>query len=82
MHELPKIVLSDVNMSPIDGLELTSLLRNERPNLPVILFSAYANGNLAEAAEKAGAKRFLRKPFGLHQVATMVEEELSRIKAK
>ncbi len=82
MVKSPEIVVSDVKMSPVNGLELATALQAHQPNLPVILFSAYANGNLEVAAEEAGAIRFLRKPFGLLEIADLVKEELEKLPGK
>ena len=75
----PQLVLSDVKMSPINGLELTAALQLEHPNLPIILFSAYSDGGLAQAATEAGARVFINKPFGLTQMAELIEKELGEI---
>ena len=74
----PQLVLSDIKMSPINGLELTAALQMEHPNLPVILFSAYCDAGLAQAATQAGARVFLNKPFALTQMAELIKKELQK----
>lgn len=78
LKKIPELVLSDVKMAPVNGLELSVTLQANHPELPVILFSAFANGGLVEASAQAGARRFLRKPFALAHLATIVKEELEK----
>lgn len=76
--EIPELVLADIKMSPVNGLELASALLANHPNMPVILFSAFANGGLAKASVHAGARRFLPKPFALSHLAAVLKEELEK----
>lgn len=57
------MVVSDVNMGGMDGHELLSALRQDFPQLPVLLITAY--GNIAKSVEamRAGAVDYLVKPF-------------------
>ncbi|WP_127476425.1 sigma-54-dependent transcriptional regulator [Sulfurivermis fontis] len=57
------LVLSDVHMERMDGHALLLRLRTERPELPVILMTAYATVQKAVAAMQQGAADYLVKPF-------------------
>jgi two-component system response regulator FlrC len=57
------LVVSDVRMAPIDGIELLKAVRAEHPVLPVLLMTAYAEVDRAVEAMRAGACDFLLKPF-------------------
>jgi len=57
------IVLSDVRMMPMDGIELLKAVRQRHPHLPVVLMTAYAEVGRAVEAMRAGACDFLLKPF-------------------
>jgi CheY-like chemotaxis protein len=63
------LVISDVRMpGPMDGLGLTSALKEARPNLPVALFSGHLAGDFAH-----GGDGFLRKPCEPDEIIALVE---------
>lgn len=72
----PDLVLSDVVMGTMSGIELATKLHTERPNLPVVLFSSFENNNIVEDAKASGAKGYLKKPFSLTEVAHMIKTQL------
>lgn len=57
------VVVSDLKMEPMDGLELLSELRRRDPHLPVLLMTAFGDVDKAVAAMRGGACDFLMKPF-------------------
>lgn len=57
------LVLSDVKMPRMDGVELLRLIRRHDPDIPVILMTAYADLDMVLAAIKQGAFDFVIKPF-------------------
>ena len=57
------LVLSDVHMDRMDGYTLLQRLRLLRPDLPVVLMTAYASVQKAVAAMQSGAVDYLVKPF-------------------
>lgn len=77
-HEDVDIVLTDVNMPNIDGLEFLRIVRQEQPDLPVILMTGYSDKELVLNALKAGADDFITKPISVLQLTTTVEKVLER----
>jgi CheY-like chemotaxis protein len=74
----PDLVLLDVMMPGRSGLEVLRELRSD-PKLaqtPVVMLTARAQAADLEAAEAAGADRFLTKPFSPAQLAELVEDLL------
>jgi two-component system invasion response regulator UvrY len=58
---LPDLVLTDVNLSGIDGCETTRRLREERPSTVVFLLSTYESGDLPSTMASCGAATYIRK---------------------
>jgi two-component system cell cycle sensor histidine kinase/response regulator CckA len=67
------ILVSDVMMPGIDGVELAARARALRPALPIILVSGYAEMPLHRAADAQGV-RFLSKPFTLAELSELIAE--------
>src|ERR1700733_3958409 len=57
------VVVSDINMPGISGIELLKFVRNTKPDLPVILMTGFAELKETVEADSLGAKGFLAKPF-------------------
>jgi two-component system response regulator FlrC len=57
------MVVSDLRMSPMDGLTLLSEIRTRYPGLPVLLMTAFGDVDKAVAAIRGGACDFMLKPF-------------------
>jgi len=71
------LVLSDVGMAPIDGIQLLGEIRRRRPDLPVVLMTAYGVIEQAVQAMRAGAADYLTKPVEAEQLLTMARRLLS-----
>src|SRR3989440_6644559 len=59
----PDIVLMDVNMPIVDGIQATEILAQEVPNAPVIIMSVQGERDYLRRAMQSGAREFLIKPF-------------------
>jgi DNA-binding NtrC family response regulator len=72
------MVITDARLGGMSGYELLKIIRSQRPNLPVLLITAYATPKLAVDAIKSGAIDYLAKPFApeelLHAVARCAKE--------
>ena len=64
----PDVIISDVAMPGMNGIELCSRVREELPEVPVILMSGWTSGVDPARARRAGAVSLLKKPFALQQV--------------
>ena len=78
------LMVSDIRMSPMDGMELFRAARAECPDLPVILLTAYGTVETALEAMKNGAFDYLTKPFKVDELIITVKRalEYSEIKAE
>lgn len=70
------LILSDLRMPGEDGLSLLRKARSIRPEMPVILLTAYGSVSVAVEAIKAGAHDFLIKPVDLDMLDLKVEQAL------
>jgi DNA-binding NtrC family response regulator len=72
------LVITDLRMPVLGGLELLSALREEQPHLGVIIVTAYGDMETVVAAMRAGAFTFLAKPLDLDQLLVNIERALER----
>ena len=75
-RESPAVVLLDVWMPEMDGIELLRRIKTERPKTPVIMISGHANIQSAVAATKLGASDFLQKPFSVSGLLASISRAL------
>lgn len=70
------LVLTDLRLPGMDGLELVSLIRRQNALLPVVVMTAFGTIENAVEAMKAGAVDFLLKPFSLDHLTAVVAKAL------
>jgi nitrogen regulation protein NR(I) len=78
----PDVVILDVRLGDMSGMEVFDQIRQLDPRLPVILVTGFAANETAIEAMKRGAFEYLLKPVDLHQLREVVERalELSRFR--
>ena len=62
------VVLSDINMPGMTGLEFLDSVKEAWPDLPVIMISAYGDSGMASDAQQRGAATLLPKPVDFSQL--------------
>ena len=67
------MVVSDLRMSPMDGLQLLGEIRAKKPGLPVLLMTAFGDVDKAVAAMRGGACDFMLKPFEPRALLDQIE---------
>ena len=72
----PDLVLSDIRMAGLNGLETLRRIRQLDPQLPVILMTAYGTTQTAIEAMKLGAYDYLLKPFDVPRLKQLVANAL------
>src|ERR1700745_3303390 len=60
-----RVILSDINMPAMDGLELLREVKTRRPDLPVMMVTAYGDDERRRLAGEYGAMEFITKPVAL-----------------
>jgi putative two-component system response regulator len=72
------LVISDVRMPGMNGIELSHTLSITHPGLPIILITGFAQAEQARAALRQGASDFITKPFNLDTISIIIERNLER----
>ena len=75
------LLITDLTMPDLTGIELSARFRAVRPDLPVVLFSGYSEQFSKESAEQAGVREYCNKPLTLRQLASVVHRVLHRADA-
>jgi DNA-binding NarL/FixJ family response regulator len=70
----PDLVVLDLAMPGIDGLQVAKALRRRRPGCAILVLSAFEAGRVEAAALAAGADRYVEKGAGLAAAADAAEE--------
>ncbi len=74
--ETVNLVLTDLLMPGMDGIELTKQISRTKPELPVVLMTAYASIEYAVESIKAGALDFIPKPFKFNHTLFIIQKAL------
>jgi len=71
------LILSDINMPGMSGLDLLPKVKAERPDVPVIMITAYGDAATKQQALERGAEALLTKPIDFsilrHEIDALVE---------
>ncbi|MFH2049956.1 MAG: response regulator [bacterium] len=73
------LILTDIRMPQMDGIELISKVRQYKPETGVIFMTGYANLNSAKDAIKQGAFDYIMKPFELSEIRQAVDKAVKKI---
>ena len=74
------LVLTDLMMPHIDGLELMKLVKSRYPKVPVIMITGYAAADTARQATRLGAFDNVAKPFSKAELITAINNALDFVK--
>jgi UDP-3-O-[3-hydroxymyristoyl] N-acetylglucosamine deacetylase len=77
-REQPALVLLDIWMPELDGIELLRRIKTSRPEVEVIMLSGHGNIQSAVAATKLGAADFIEKPFSVDGLLGSISRVLAR----
>ncbi|HAG51198.1 MAG: Fis family transcriptional regulator [Deltaproteobacteria bacterium GWC2_42_51] len=73
-----ELVISDIKMSGMDGVELLKKIKEINPETIVLMITAYASVDTAIDAMKAGAYDYITKPFNVDEVKHIIQNALDR----
>lgn len=79
-HEVqPSIVLTDIKMPSMDGIELLQKVKQEDPDVEVIMITGHGDMDLAVKSLKFEAIDFISKPISVHALETSLQKAVDRI---
>jgi CheY-like chemotaxis protein len=67
------VILSDINMPGMDGLQLLREVKQKRPDLPVMMVTAYGDDERRRVAAEFGAAQFITKPVDFEQLKNQLQ---------
>ena len=70
------LVLTDLKLPRMDGLEFLQAVKRSNAQIPVILMTAYGTVETAIEAMKAGASDYVLKPFSMEEIKLIIHKEL------
>jgi CheY-like chemotaxis protein len=73
------LILSDINMPGMSGLELLPKARAARPDVPVIMITAYGDAETKRKALEGGARSLLTKPIDFAALRAEIEARLGQV---
>jgi two-component system response regulator HydG len=74
----PDLVLTDLKMPGMDGIQLLGRLREQDPELPVVVMTAFGEVETAVGAMRAGARDYLSKPVNVGELSLVLARELEQ----
>jgi two-component system response regulator PilR (NtrC family) len=70
------LLISDIKMPQVDGMEVLRRVKEEKPTVPVIMITAYASVKQAVEALRLGAMDYVMKPFDIEEIKVLVANGL------
>jgi len=72
------LVISDILLEGMDGMELLSRVNGMEPRVPVVMITGYGDSVLEDKCRQKGAAGFLKKPFTVQSLLGVVDETAKR----
>ena len=73
-HLDPDVIIMDLSMPDLSGIDAMKRIHERRPDLPVIILTAHADEGVEREAREAGASGFLPKGTGLKDLVVVLQE--------
>jgi FixJ family two-component response regulator len=76
-----EVVLSDISMPQMDGLDLLKKIRSHGVKVPIIFISGHVTKEALMQGMSLGVSGFIEKPFEIHDIVSLVKNAMSRVHA-
>ena len=81
-NDTPDVLVSDIRMPGMDGLQLLKEIKQSIPDLPVIIMTAYSDLDSAVSVYEGGAFEYLPKPFDVDDAVELVQRAIEHSQQK
>lgn len=71
------LFITDIRMTPVDGMQLLQLAHDTHPEMPTIVISAYGADATQQESYNLGCRAYIKKPFVIDEVLAAVAQVLS-----
>ena len=78
-NQLPDLVIADIRLPGMNGLETFRAIHALEPKLPVIIMTAYGTTETAIEATKMGAFDYILKPFEIPDMLAVIKQALAHV---
>ncbi|NRP38050.1 MULTISPECIES: nitrogen regulation protein NR(I) [unclassified Marinobacterium] len=78
-REQPDVIISDIRMPGIDGLEMLEQLQADYADIPTIIMTAHSDLDSAVASYQGGAFEYLPKPFDIDEAVALVQRAVQHV---
>lgn len=82
LEDPPDVLVTDIRMPGIDGLDLMARIREAHPDLPVIVMTAHSDLDSAVASYQGGAFEYLPKPFDVDEALALVRRAVAHARER
>ena len=72
-HRKPDLIITDINMPYMDGLELLEIVKNIHPDIKNIIMTASDNQNYYQKAKECGTLHYLTKPLDFEKLRIKID---------
>jgi two-component system nitrogen regulation response regulator GlnG len=79
-HGQPEIIISDIRMPNMDGMELLKTINKQHQHIPVIIMTAHSDLDSAVNAYQGGAFEYLPKPFDIDEAISLAQRAMTHAK--
>jgi len=76
MDASPSLMILDMRMTNMNAIHIISIVKNHRPDFPIIIMTEYGNNAYAAEAIKAGANDFVTKPVSIERLGLSIASAL------
>ncbi|MDX1466509.1 MAG: nitrogen regulation protein NR(I), partial [Halomonas sp.] len=82
LEDPPEVLVTDIRMPGLDGLDLMARVREAHPELPVIVMTAHSDLDSAVASYQGGAFEYLPKPFDVDEALALVRRAVAHARER
>ncbi len=79
---LPDLILMDMKMPGMNGLETLHEIKKVNDSVPVIMMTAYGELEIVAEAMKLGVKEYVTKPFDINELRGLVKKTLGQVRSR